>query len=282
MNWLIVLIVVLAIALVGVVTFIWISGVFCAARVKELKEHLVASQQNAGPATTALPELVRAYAVRAGGRVGALPVFHARHKAMLTTSEGSASIALEAEQWTGILTPGIVWTATGSMAGLPVGVFDSYVDGRGELSARVLGTFRVAGGTGPEYDKGELMRYLSELPVYPDAILNARGLTWRQLDDRTVEVSADSLGGKASIRFIFDTGGDIVRMEADDRPMVRENGRTVPTPWHGTYGDYRPFGTYRVPAFGEVGWVLPDGLFTYWSGSLMTYGPMEAIPGRAS
>ncbi len=281
MNWYIGLVAVLLIGVLGVVAFVSISGVFYRARVAELKEHLVASQQNAGPATTALPELVRAYAVRAGGRVGAVPVFYARHKATLATGKGSAPIALVSEQWMGMLTPGIVWSATGSMRGLPIKVFDAYVDGRGELSARILGAFQVAGGTGADYDKGELMRYLSELPVYPDAILNARGLVWRQLDERTIEVSAASLGGMASVRFTFDAGGDIVRLETDDRPMGREDGTTVPTPWHGIYSDYRQFGSYRIPAYGEVGWVLPDGLFTYWSGSLVAYGPMNGPQGAA-
>ena len=201
-------------------------------------------------------------------------VFHARHKATLATAKDAPPIAIEADQWTGMIVPGIVWTARGTMYGLPVSVFDAFVAGHGELSARVLGAFQVAGGSGADYDKGELMRYLSELPVYPDAILNLRGVVWRQIDGQTVSVTAQSATGDATVRFIFDEAGDIVRLESDDRPMER-NGTTVATPWHGTYSRYAEFGRYRIPSYGEVGWVLLEGLFVYWKGEVVSYEPVS-------
>jgi hypothetical protein len=274
MNWMTGAGLALVVGLVAAIAAIWISGIAFGGKVGALRDQLVASQQKSAPAATELPEIVRAYATRAGGRVGAPSVFYARHKATLTTTEGKPPIELAAEQWTGTVTPGIVWMAEGAMNGLPVTVFDAYVDGSGELSARLFRTFQVAGGVGPDYDKGELMRYLSELPVYPDAILNAQGLTWRQIDHRTVAVSAHSTTGTAEVRFIFDDDGDIARMESDDRPMAGPDDQTAPTPWHGIYGNYQTFGRYRIPAYGEVGWVLPDRFFTYWRGTVVSYEPM--------
>jgi hypothetical protein len=90
------------------------------------------------------------------------------------------------------------------------------------------------------------------------------------LDERTVEVGAQSRSGDASVRFIFNTDGDIVRMEADDRPMT-VNGGTVPTRWIGSYAAYRQFGRYRIPAHGEVGWVVNGSLQIYWKGELVSY-----------
>jgi hypothetical protein len=270
-------IVVFAVILIAVlaVAFVLISGWMFDARISALRDELIASQEATGAPSVELPAMVRDYALRAGGTVGGPTAVHARHEATFATAIGAAPLMMHAEQWTGTAVPGIVWKARGSMFALPVTVFDSYVDGRGELAARVLGTFQVAGGSGPDYDKGELMRYLSELPVHPDAILNTAGLAWRQLDASTVEVSADSGAGPARIRFMFDAAGDIVRMEADDRPMSADGAAAVPTPWHGIYGDYRKFGRYRIPAYGEVGWVLESGLFTYWHGRLTAYEPLN-------
>jgi hypothetical protein len=244
-------------------------------RVGDLRDALAASQRAETTAPVILPEIVRTYALRAGGREGAPSVVHLRHQAALTTAKGAPPIALTSDQWVGTVRPGIVWRAEGSMNGLPVTVFDVYVDGAGELSAMLLGVFRVAGGTGPDYDRGELLRYLSELPVHPDAILNNSALMWRQLDAQTVEVTALSPSGPVSLRFIFDEAGDIVRSEADDRPMSTSDGRLVPTPWHGTFANYTQFGAYRIPAYGEVGWVLSDGLYTYWRGTIVSYEPAE-------
>ncbi|SFZ84546.1 hypothetical protein SAMN02983003_2076 [Devosia enhydra] len=264
------------IALIGLVAVRSTARGF-AKRTDGLKQLLIASQSQANDAAPVLPDIVRSYAVKAGGREGASTVFHARHRATLQTAKGARPIDIEADQWTGILVPGIVWTARGRMSGLPVSVFDAFVEGHGELSARVLGAFQVAGGSGADYDKGELMRYLSELPVYPDAILNLRGVDWRQIDDATVSVTARSATGEATVRFYFDPSGDIVRMEADDRPM-ETRGTTVHIPWHGVYSRYAQFGRHRIPSYGEVGWVLPDGLFVYWRGEVISYDPGGGEP----
>jgi hypothetical protein len=256
-------------------TSIWAAGRNFSARMEGLRDQMIATQSEATGDLERpdLPGIVRSYALKAGGREGAALVFHARHRAKLATAKDAPPIDIEADQWTGMVVPGIVWTARGTMNGLPVSVFDAFVAGRGELSARLLGVFQVAGGSGADYDKGELMRYLSELPVYPDAILNLRGVVWRQIDEHTVSVTAQSATGDATVRFIFDDAGDIVRMEADDRPMEID-GTTVPTPWHGTYSRYTDFSHYRIPAYGEVGWLLPDGLFVYWQGEVVSYEPL--------
>jgi hypothetical protein len=135
----------------------------------------------------------------------------------------------------------------------------------------------VAEGRGPAFDKGELQRYLSELPVHPDAILNNAMLAWRQLGEGAVEVSGRSGAGSASVTFLFDKAGDIVGLEASDRPMS-VGKTTVPTPWKGSFSKYKQFGRYRLPSHGEVGWALPDGLFTYWRGDVTMY---ETLPSSA-
>ena len=224
--------------------------------------------------TPELPPIVRTFAERAGGRIAGSRVIHRRHKASLSTSQGRPPIAITTDQWLNTRTPGFVWRAAASVSGAPVVVVDSYASGKGVLSARLFGVWQVAGGVGPDYDRGELMRYLSELPVHPDAILNNGALAWRQIDARTVDVAAESPSGSVTVTFAFDSHGDIVGMRAEDRPMAVSR-TTVPTPWLGTYDKYRQFGEYRIPSYGEVGWLLPAGLFVYWRGAIVAYAPVR-------
>lgn len=245
-----------------------------AAWVAALRVELVAVAELPSAGPPELPKLVRDYALRAGGTAGGPALFVAHQKAQLFTSASQPAIAHSAEQWTLTRQPGIVWSAKGSMYGVPVVVVDAFVAGRGTFEARLAATLKVAGGEGPDYDRGELMRWLSELPIYPDAILNTTELAWQQIDARTVSVTAQSASGPATLRFGFDASGDIVSMIADDRPMDR-GGVAVPTVWRGLYGQYRQFGRYRIPSWGEVGWELPDGLFTYWKGELVSYAPQQ-------
>lgn len=224
----------------------------------------------------ALPPIVSAFALRNGGVVGHSGATHLKHRAKLTIDRTREPIDIAAEQWLSPVEPAMAWVGHGSMAGLPVTVIDSVTGGRGRLEARLLGTITVAGGSGADFDKGELQRYLSELPVHPNAILNNAALSWRQIDATTVEVTARSATGPASATFSFDAAGDITGMVADDRPMSVGTG-TVPTAWIGSYSDYREMGGYRIPAHGEVGWQLEDGIFTYWRGDIVAY---ETTPER--
>jgi hypothetical protein len=67
------------------------------------------------------------------------------------------------------------------------------------------------------------------------------------------------------VRLLFDAAGDIVGMSTDGRPRV-VGKRVVDTPWSGVFGEYRVFNGVRLPATGEVSWLLADGPFTYFRG----------------
>jgi hypothetical protein len=162
-----------------------------------------------------------------------------------------------------------VWRATVRMAAMmTVVVVDSYVAGEGRLEARLFGSIRVARAAGADTDKAELMRYLAELPWTPEAILYNRTIRWRQLGDREYEASADSSGGEARVRVLLDPVGDITQVFADDRPRTVPGG-SVPTPWRGLFSSYGEVGGYRTPRVGEVSWMLPEGEFTYWRGTVV-------------
>ncbi|WEJ56887.1 DUF6544 family protein [Devosia sp. FJ2-5-3] len=231
------------------------------------------------PASTSakplLPQLVRDYALRAGGRIDGPAMFRARQSAVLVMKPGGAEVQLLAEQWTSTLASGFVWVAEGRMFGLPVRAVDAYTHGRGHFGVQALGAFPIARGRGVDFDKGELMRYLSELPIYPDAILNNSELSWREIRGGRVEVTGRLGTGSATVRFGFDREGNIVSMQADDRPRSVGNGRTVPTRWFGSYGMYETIGAYRIPTYGEVAWMLSEGSFTYWRGTLISCEPVS-------
>ena len=238
----------------------------------EALRNTAASEQVSEPAESQdLPEIMRLFAVRNGATIGGPMTVLAHQIAEMRLGPDQNFFAITATQLFGTRRATFVWDAWGNIAGMvPVHVVDSYVGGVGLLEARLAGSIRVALGTGPESDKGEMMRFLSEMAWNPDAILNAKGLTWRQIDPRTVEVSAPTAGGVATVRQVFDAGGDIVGIQADDRPYAVD-GNFVPTRWVGRFRDYAQFGRYRLPRHGEVAWVLPAGEFVYWRGQITNF-----------
>jgi Family of unknown function (DUF6544) len=119
---------------------------------------------------------------------------------------------------------------------------------------------------GPETAEGEAIRYLSELPWVPHAMIANRELEWSDNDGRAVEVATKVGSRRVAVRLEFDETGHIVGASAD-RPRT-EGRRIVWRPWTGTFGDYAVVGGISIPTIGEVRWELPDGPFTYWRGTI--------------
>lgn len=167
---------------------------------------------------------------------------------------------------------GFLWDAQQTSGPIPrVRVLDAYVGTEGRLEARLLGFLTVAQEAGPDISLGEAYRYLAELPWAPDAILGNPDLAWRVTGPDTVEVRLTTPEGIARVSFGFDAGGDIVAVEARQRPARDPNGGTVRYDWRGRFGDYTWIGGRRVPARAEVGYVYPTGYEVYFRGTVSDY-----------
>lgn len=268
------LVVTLVFFLAALLAHFILSGAF-ASRTEALRRALAITQTSAPPDQTPIPQLVRNFAVRNGGTVGGPPALTMMQSAEMRLEPDRPFFPIQASQLTGSRNPGFVWHAAGTMAGfIPIEVVDSYVDGKGSLEARIIGSIPVASVQGADVAKGEAMRFLAELAWNPDALLNADGLKWRQVDDQTVEVSLATSGGLARVKLLFDGAGDIVGIVAEDRPRSVGNV-TLPTRWLGRFSDYAQVGAYRFPRHGEIAWDLPNGEFIYWRGDVLTLEPAD-------
>jgi hypothetical protein len=147
---------------------------------------------------------------------------------------------------------------------LALRVIDSYDGTDGRLEVRLLG-FPLQRESGPELARGEAFRYLAELAWVPQAILANQQLTWRGVNEQTVEVATSVKNEQIAVRLVFNEAGDIAQTIAE-RPRL-EAGNAITT-WIGEYADYRQFGRVRLPTRGEVRWELSDGPFVYWRGTI--------------
>jgi Family of unknown function (DUF6544) len=146
-------------------------------------------------------------------------------------------------------------------------VVDGYAAGQGRLEARLLGLVPVMRQSGQTASEGEAMRYLSEIPWVPHAMLANRQLEWRELDAHTVEVATSVGPARVALQLEFDAAGDIVSAFSHARPRA-EGKTTMPRPWGGVFRDYDVVGGVRIPTHAEVRWQLPEGPFTYWRGTI--------------
>lgn len=264
----------LVVALVAIAVPLFVSGQF-RGKIEGWRKVLSAAQTSMPPDQDTIPQLMRAFALRNGATVGGPATMMAHQSVEMKTSQDQPFIPVAATQLFGTRDPGFVWEATATMAlVVPVRVVDAYAGGAGWLEVRIAGAIPMVNATGPESDKGEMMRFLAELAWNPEAILNAAALEWRQIDERTVEVSIETGGGIAAVRHLFDESGDIIGIEADDRPYLLD-GKTIPVKWIGRFRDYATVGKYRLPRSGEIAWVLPEGEYVYWRGTVTGFAGVE-------
>jgi hypothetical protein len=136
-------------------------------------------------------------------------------------------------------------------------VIDAYEDGRGSLTIRA-GVLPVKKMAGPDFDRGELQRYLASFAMCPPMLLNNRSLVWTPLETGGMRVSE----GAAAIDLEFDDRGCPVGFHGERPRGVGSS--TILTPWSGRAGDFRDWDGIRVAGSTEAFWQLPEGPFRYY------------------
>jgi len=222
---------------------------------------------------TDLPSQVQALALRLGVPAGSNGrIVQLTQSGEMWLKPGSRPLSFTAQQTIAIPEVAFLWRARLPISvGLPMNVIDYVVGHEAGLESWLLGVLPVVHtADGDTMFRGEAMRYLAELMWNPDALLLNRQLDWRVLNTRTLAVATGEGTRRCEIRLILDGAGDVIRIEADDRP--RQIGRLVTNcPWFGRAGDYRTIDGRRIPLQAEVGWLLDDVEFIYWRGRIESW-----------
>jgi hypothetical protein len=192
------------------------------------------------------------------------------------THTGSMNMSASAEQWKPFTStqrvitqrPGFDWNARIMMfPGVPALVHDAYVAGEGLLRVALFGLVPVVNMAGtPEIARGELLRFFAEMAWYPTALLPSQGVRWEAVDDTSARATLTDGTLTVTLLFRFNANGliDTVRAESRDRVV---DGKNVSAPWQGRFWNYAERGGMQVPLDGEVAWLLPEGMKTYWRGT---------------
>ncbi len=180
---------------------------------------------------------------------------------------GGKAMKFTAHQWTATETVAFRWQARFPMMPfVSLVVEDSYANGSGSLSGRLWGWLKLFEQRGDEVDRGQALRYLSELPWAPAAYLGNPALRYEERDGR-LRILCKVGDQWTGLDYDVDSAGRVVQVRAEARPR-EVNGAFIDTPWVGRFDDWKEMSGLVVPTRGEVAWELPEGLFTYWRGQV--------------
>lgn len=188
---------------------------------------------------------------------------------------GAMRIALKSRLWLpftarqtmAIRSCGFAWRARF----LPLGymtVTDALEKDAGRLDVTALGLFPIVRSKpNAALTRGELIRYLAELPLAPDAMLHNRDLDWREIDASTIAVTAGS--GDTACEVVLGLGPDqrITSAFCANR-AASATPPFAPMPWRCQFFDYRQQGGRWIPSAAQVGWVIDGKEDAYWKGRI--------------
>ena len=189
-----------------------------------------------------------------------------QQKGKMYLSEEKAS-PFTADQIVTTNPPGFLWNADVAM--MPVFstfVHDAYINGLGILQASLIGIVNVVHlENRKNVGEGELYRYLAEGTWYPTALLPSQGVEWKAVDDSTAIASLRDNGHNIWIKFYFNEDNEVYKIYTPNRPRDVK-GKSVKTPWLGTFSNYTEVEGIKVPQNGEISWIIDGKKKTYWKG----------------
>ena len=185
-----------------------------------------------------------------------------RWKGELRPSPSARWIPFSAEETIEAQRSAFLWVARLSVGrASTLTVTDGYQDGHGWAGTGIDAEAPAAHATGPDFDRGELQRYLGEIVLCPPILLAHSSLIWTAVGPSTLRVrdGADPTGAVVEIE-LDATGAPLACRAARPRLVGK---RSVVTPWSGEYGSSKLWDGLRVPSRLEASWILPQGAFTY-------------------
>jgi hypothetical protein len=163
---------------------------------------------------------------------------------------------------------------------LPLVVRDTYLHGRGRMSARLFDAFPFVDEADERIAIGELVTYLNDAVLLAPSMLLLLATSFREVDADTFDVTLHDAQREVSARVFLDARGAVTTFTTHDRygndpanpkEMVRARWSTPVRAW-------RWIGDQPVPASATATWHFDSGDFTYADFALVSLEP-DVAPG---
>lgn len=205
-----------------------------------------------------LPEPVRRF-LRHSRIVGRKRIrsVYLRQRGSFRTTLGGKWIPTHAEQWHLARKPAFLWA--GSMEPVPflsVKARDRLVDGRGKMTIKLLGLFKVAEVSGPEMDRATLLRYLGEAVWFPTSFLEDY-VQWEPVDDGAAKATISYGGSSVTGTLYVNEKGEATSFTGERHHT--EGKEMILRPWSVKVIEYGSMSGLRIPTRIKAVWHLPSG-----------------------
>ncbi|MEJ7729638.1 MAG: DUF6544 family protein [Polyangiaceae bacterium] len=148
---------------------------------------------------------------------------------------------------------------------LPLLVRDTYLHGRGRMSARLFDTFPFVDESDERIATGELVTYLNDAVLLAPSMLLLLSTSFSEVDRDTFDVTLRDSGREVTARVFLDGRGGVTDFSTTDRfgNDPARTGKMVRARWSTPVRAWRWIGDLPVPASAVATWHFDSGDFNY-------------------
>lgn len=143
---------------------------------------------------------------------------------------------------------------------LPTWGYHAFDNGVATMDVRALSTIPLVSIRGEKLNVSETVTLFNDMCILAPASLIDRRISWKSIDERSVEASFTNAGITITAKLYFNDRGQLINFISEDRYEINENRKMrFSTP----LSNYKSMDGYSIPTRGEATWHYLDGPFAY-------------------
>jgi hypothetical protein len=160
---------------------------------------------------------------------------------------------------------GFVWKAVAGKGIFQMRGADYYTQNDGEMRFSLLGLIPLVQARNPDVMRSAIGRWAGEFFWLPSALLPQRGVSWRVLDQNTIQASLKADGVPITLTFAIDGAGRLLQASVRRWGDQTEDKHYTEIPFGGHFQAEQTFGGYTIPTqMGAGWWIGSDRYFEFF------------------
>lgn len=149
---------------------------------------------------------------------------------------------------------GFVWKAVIGNSHLQMRGSDYYVNGLGRMRFSLWGLVPFVNVQNPNTNRSAIGRLVGEMVWLPSGLLPTRGVSWKAIDDKTIQASLKIDGEPVTVTLFIDSNGKLMKLSFPRWGEDTQDGSYAYIPFGGEVQQEQTFAGYTIPSQVSLGW----------------------------
>lgn len=157
---------------------------------------------------------------------------------------------------------GLVWKARVGEGLFQFFGSDYYANGTGSVHFTLWGLIPVANAQSPDINRAAIGRLAGELVWLPTALLPQQGVTWKAIDNNTIQASLKIDNEPVTLTLVIDNQGRLLKVSFPRWGNQTADGHYAYIPFGGEMQAERTFAGLTIPSQMGMGWWFGSDNYT--------------------